>query len=120
MKKRILSALLPLLLLCVMTAQSAQAAELRAMPARITLTFDGTTAVCSATCYGNQASDDLDVTLTLYQGSTYIDSWSGSGKWRVALSGECEAKSGKTYRLELTYSINGVEMPATSTTNTCP
>lgn len=120
MKKRIPSALLPLLLLCVMAAQSARAAELRAVPAQATLTFDGTTAVCSATCYGNQTSDDLDVTLTLYQGSTYIDSWSGSGKWRVILSGECEVKPGKTYRLALTYSINGEEMPEVSATNTCP
>lgn len=120
MKKRIFSGLLPLLLLCVMAAQTAHAAELRAAPARAVLTFDGTTAICSATCYGNQTSDDLDVTLTLYQGSTYIDSWSGSGKWRVILTGKCEVKSGKTYRLELTYSINGEEMPTTSTTKTCP
>ena len=120
MKKRIFSGFLPLLLVCVMAAQTARAAEPRALEGSVNLAFDGTTAVCSATCYGKQPSDKLEVTLTLYQGSTYIDSWSGSGKWRVALSGECEVKPGKTYRLELTYSINGEEMPATSTTNTCP
>lgn len=120
MKKRILSGFLPLLLVYVMAAQTAQAAELRVTNTHVELSFDGTTAVCFATCKGNQPSDELEATLTLYQGSTYIDSWSGSGKWKVTLSGEYEAKPGKTYRLELTYSINGEEMPAVSATNTCP
>lgn len=83
MKKRILSGLLPLMLVCVMTAQTVRAAEPRALETLVNLMFDGTTAACSATCYGNQPSDKLEATLALYQGSTCIDSWSNSGKWRV-------------------------------------
>lgn len=39
---------------------------------------------------------------------------------RVILSKECKVTSGKTYRLEMVCSINGVEKPSVSVTNTCP
>lgn len=119
MRKRILAVLMPVLLVCLLTAQAVCAADLRASVSP-SLTFDGTTAVCTVTCRGNSTSDQLEATLTLYQGSTYVDSWSGSGKGRLSISGECAARSGKTYQLELTYSINGVEKPSVSVTKTCP
>ena len=84
------------------------------------LSFQGTTAVCSATCQGNAKTDSVTATLTLYQGDTCIDSWSESGTWKITLYGECKVASGKTYRLELAYSINGVDKPVVSATNYCP
>lgn len=62
----------------------------------------------------------ISAKLTLYQGNTYIDSWSAAGTYRVPVSGECTVKSGKTYRLVLTWSINGVAQPSESTTRKCP
>lgn len=120
MKKHIFSAFVPLLLICIMTAQVAQAAEPRAAGAFLDLSFDGTTAICSTICRGEQTSDELAVTLTLYQGSTRIKSWSEAGTWKVNLSGEHKVISGKTYRLEVIYAINGIEKPSVSTTATCP
>ena len=64
--------------------------------------------------------DRISAKLTLYQGNTYIDSWSAAGTYRVPVSGECTVKSGKTYRLVLTWSINGVAQPSESTTRKCP
>ena len=101
-------------------AISAQALEPRLTEARPTLRFDGTTAYCSVICYGESSNDTVDVTLTLYQGTSYVDSWSGSGKGRASLSGSCEVSSGKSYKLVLNYSVNGKTQPSVSTTKTCP
>ena len=71
MRKRLLSVLVPILLVCVFSAQVAQAATQRAY-VRPSLSFSGTTATCSIICRGNSTSDDLDVTLTLYQGTLML------------------------------------------------
>ena len=117
MKKRIFafSALVILVL-----AISAQAIEPRESVQRPRLTFSGTTAFCSVNCLGDKDSDQVEATLTLYQGTTYVDSWSGSGKGYVSLSGSCGVTSGKSYKLVLTYSINGSSKPSVSTAATCP
>lgn len=119
MKKRILSACVPLLLVCILSAQAVQATGQRVANRRPDLFFQGTTAICSALCRGDKATDKVEATLTLYQGNTYIDSWSESGTWEVMTYGECKVQSGKTYRLELAYSINGVSKPVISASNTC-
>lgn len=119
MRKRFLPVFMLLLLVCILSAQVVQATGQRATNSKPDLFFQGTTAICSAICQGNTTLDSIDVTLTLYQGNTYIDSWSKSGSWKVALSEECTVESGKTYRLEMAYSINGVAKPVVSVTNTC-
>lgn len=118
MKKRVI--VLITLLVLVLTTMSAQAVEPRAISNKPNLSFSSTTAHCSAVCTGAGSSDKVEATLTLYQGTTYVDSWSDSGKGSVSISGECTVKSGKSYRLTLTYSINGVSKPSASTTATCP
>lgn len=98
---------------------SAQAAEPRAISPKPELFFDGTTARSAVLCKG-ASSDMIEATLTLYQGTAFVDSWSSSSRGRVALSGENEAKSGKSYKLVLAYSINGESQSSISTTKTCP
>ena len=119
MRKRILSVLVPLFLVCILSANAVQAIGQR-MDMKPDLSFDGTTAICSGICQGNTQADSIDVTLTLYQGKNYINSWSSSGTGRVILSKECKVTSGKTYRLEMVCSFNGVTKPSVSVTNTCP
>ena len=114
MKRKITSVLAPLLL-CILLAQTVQAAEMRAVVARPALSFSGTTAVCTAICQGNSGKDSISATLTLYQGTTQIDSWSASSTGRVSFNEECRVEYGKTYRLELSCSINGVAQPSLST-----
>ena len=117
MKKRIFafSALVILVL-----AISAQAIEPRESVQRPRLTFSRTTAFCSVNCLGDKDSDQVEATLTLYQGTTYVDSWSGSGTGRASVSGSCGVTSGKSYKLVLTYSINGSSKPSVSIAATCP
>ena len=119
MKKRIFSVVIPLLLVCVLSAQAAQAVGLRVVSGEPKLSFRGATAVRSAICQGSSANDTVEATLTLYQGDTYIDSWSESGIRKITLYGECKVTSGKTYRLEMAFSVNGVDKPSVTVTNTC-
>lgn len=115
MKRRILS--LAALLLIALSV-TAQAAESR-MGGNPVLSFDGTTAQCTATCYGRNTSDKVTATLTLYQGSAYVDSWSKTGTYWVNISGETEVQSGKTYTLEMTWAVNGEEQPPVSVSKRC-
>lgn len=82
--------------------------------------FNGTTATCSVFFKADSTKDKAEATLTLYQGNTYVDSWTDSGTGRVFISESCEVESGKSYRLVLTYSINGVAKPAKAVSGTCP
>lgn len=120
MKKRFVSAGLAALLVCLLVAQTALAATPRAAGATYDLSFEGNTAVCTAICKGNSTSDNISATMLLYEDGVFVDSWSGSGKWKVTLSGEYPAVSGKTYRLAVSYSVNNLVQPIVSTTATCP
>lgn len=117
MKRRMISlALLVVLALSV----SAQAVQPRASATYPTLVFSGTTATCSVSCKGDDPSDTVTATLTLYQGSNVVESWSASGRYRANISDSCAVQSGKTYTLTVEYTVNGEEMPSLSTTKRCP
>lgn len=105
--------------LCI-PAYAAETVESRAYIANPTLSFDGTTAICFVNCRGEKTTDRISATLTLYHNGTYVDSWSGSGVFRVPVSGECEVESGETYELVLTWTVNGTSKPSESVTGTCP
>jgi len=115
MKRRVCSFVA---LLVIVLSVTAQAAETR-MGGNPALTFDGTTAQCTATCYGRNSSDRVTATLTLYHGNTYVDSWSKTGTYRVHISGETEVQRGKTYTLEMTWTVNGEKQPAVSVSKKC-
>ena len=57
--------------------------------------------------------------LTLYCGANRLDSWDGSGKGTISLSGTCRVETGKQYKLTLTYSINGNTKPPVTVTSKC-
>ena len=97
----------------------AQALEPRVANCSLTLTFDGTTAICEATCTGNSSTDQVKATIELYQGNTYLASWSNEGTYFVAVSGQRGVTRGKSYTLKLNYTINGVTQPEQSVTKRC-
>ncbi len=117
MKKR----MIPMAVLFMfMLSISAQAVQLRAIRSTPSLTFSGTTATCSVDCKSGNSTDRLSVTLTLWQESTWVDSWTSSGTGRVLISEQCIAKSGKDYKLVLSYTVNGQAQSSVSVTGTCP
>lgn len=117
MKKRFSAMLLAVALMLTIGAQAS--ASMRAS-GRPQLSFDGRTAECSASCVGDSDNDWVSATLELYQGNTFVDSWSESGYGDVYVSGSCDVTRGRSYTLTVNYSVNGVEKPPVSVTATCP
>lgn len=117
MKKRVVALIVPFLLILTISAQAAESRSIRIKPE---LYFGVNTATCSVSLKADNAKDEVEATLTLYQGEKYVDSWSNSGTGRVFISGSCAVVSGKSYKLVLDYSINGVSQQSETTTGTCP
>lgn len=117
MKKRMIPMALLFMFMLSISAQAVQPYAIRSTPS---LTFSGATATCSVDCKSGNSKDQLTVTLTLWQGSTKIDSWTASGSGRVMISENCSVQKGKEYKLVLSYTVNGQEQASVSTTKTCP
>lgn len=94
----------------------ATAINMRIPHNNLSLNFSNGSAVCSVSCIGNTSTDDLDVTLTLYENNSYVYSWCENGTGYVSFSDEYEdAVHGKTYKLTLTWYVNGISQPSVST-----
>lgn len=115
MKKRVIACML---MLCMLVPVCAMALETRAVFTRPTLSFDGTTAICECTVRGN-SGDEIEVTMSLYQGTTRIASWSDSGTRRVDMEKTKTVTKGKTYTLTVEATVNGKDIPETSVKGTC-
>lgn len=103
MKKRLVVFLLIAVMLLNVTAYAAPRAA-NMLPA---LTFDGTTAICEVKVIGENTSDEIEVTLTLWRGNFMLDSWSAEGTGYLRMSESVVVTSGYTYRLEADVTING-------------
>ena len=116
MRKRIIAVVV---LAVMILATSVQALEPLAVGDTISLSFDGTTAICSATCKGSNANDKVKASLSLSTDGKTVASWSASDDFSVSIFESCEVVYGKTYTLKLNYSINGIMKPGKSVTKTC-
>ena len=108
-----------ILMVLMFVSTSAQAMETRAVSDKVSLLYDGSTAICSATCKGANTSDKVEATLTLVCKGETVASWSKSGVYSIALSEKCKVVPGRTYTLKLNYTINGVAKPEKSVTRVC-
>lgn len=115
MKKRSLT--LAVLLLLVLSVQVHGA--LYAVRATPILSFSGTTAQCTGRVAADNDDDAIKATLTLWDGSRVVDSWSSSGTGSLSLSGSCTVSKGKKYTLTLDATVNGVPISRASTSGTC-
>lgn len=117
MKKHVIALFI---LLVLAMGMSVKAIEPRLIQSRLTLNFNGNTALCYASCTGNKASDKIDATLTLYSSTGEVQSWSNSDNSSVSFTEQHNVKQGTSYTLTLTYSVNGIEQSPKSITKTCP
>lgn len=115
MKKRRLTLVVLLLFLFAIQAQ----AVLYVTQARPVLSFNGTTADCYGSVTTGSANSAIEATLTLWDGSKVVDSWSSSGTGSLSLSGSCTVSKGKKYTLTLDATVNGVSISQRSTSGTC-
>lgn len=115
MKRRNLMLTVLLLFILAVHAQAA----LYANQSTPELWFDGTTAYCLGQVKSSSTSSTIKATLTLWDGSRVVDSWSSSSTGSLSLSGSCTVSKGKKYTLTLDATVNGVSIPRTSTSGTC-
>lgn len=83
------------------------------------LAFDGTTATCQANVLGNSTSEYIIVTMRLWRGNRLLATWTADGYGYVLMSETTTVTQGKTYRLAINYSINGVNQPQVYIDRTC-
>lgn len=117
MKRRVLCVLLVVALLIPVAAQAVTPRVPSAYP---DLTFNGTTATCTARITAENPTDRITATMILYRGTHEVDRWVASGTGELSLSYPATVESGVTYRLLVRYSVNGVQQTAAETQKTCP
>ncbi len=81
------------------------------------LSFNGTTAICSATV--TEPNKYIHATMTLSNGSTVVGSWSAGGPSVVNLSGSCTVVKGQSYTLVISGTVGGQPFSTTPITKTC-
>ena len=97
--KKIISVILVAVMLLAISA-SAFAEPYRAASVTPTLSFSGTTANCKVTI--RESGKAISATMSLWDGNTCLDSWSGNGTSLLIISGSHEVVQGKTYTLKVT------------------
>ena len=115
MKKRLIVFLLVAVMLLSVTVHAAPRAA-NMLPA---LTFDGTTAICEVKVIGENMSDEIEVTLTLWRGNFMMETWSAEGTGYLQMSESVVVTSGYTYRLEADVTINGAVLDTLTVSKKC-
>lgn len=115
MKKRFVPLILVFVMLLTLGANAA--AESRATGATPELSFSETTANCSVTI--TSPTKKIEAALSLWDGNTLIDSWSGSGTTVLVITGSTAVVDGRTYTLKVSGTIGGVAFEGTPISRTC-
>lgn len=102
----------------ILLTTQANAASTRTLLAP-TLTFDGTTAKCSIFVAGTAPSDEVSATLQLWKGNTCIATWKKESTTYLFINETATVEKGKTYKLTVDISINGIPQATVPITGTC-
>lgn len=78
------------------------------------LSFDGYTANCYVSIFGNGDSEEIDATIKLWREDTCIKTWFASGVGYVYWDTTTYISKGHTYTLTVDATIGGVEMSRVS------
>lgn len=116
MKKRFAAIFLTFIIFIGMEAQALNGATTFGVGSGLDLTFDGTTATCTFTVL--ETGSNIKVTMTLWQGNTIIETWTKEASSIVRMNEQCTVSKGKTYTLEVSYTVNGSPKPGQSITKT--
>lgn len=114
--KKVISLVLVILMLSALSI-TAFAVEPRAAVAHPSLYFSGTTANGEVTII--DSGKQISATMSLWQGNTFVDSWSGSGTSVVKITGSCEVEPGKTYTLKVSGTSGGTTLFVDPVSATC-
>ena len=115
MRKGAILLVMALLLTMIVPAYAAQTRTVRVTPS---ISFSGSTATCKATIRGENATDVITATVTLWRDGSYVRSWNATSIGTLSFTGTAAAVSGSSYRLVVAHSINGETKPSHSITRT--
>lgn len=104
MKKIIVPIFFVFLMIFSSTAYAATRRVAQVVPS---ISFDGTTAVCSVFVVADRSSDSIKATIKLWQGTQCIKTWEDSSTGDLDFSGEVKVSRGKTYKLTVDTNISG-------------
>ena len=112
-------ALLLAIVLVFGIATTAHAAEPRILSILPGLSFNGTTAECSVVVAADYATDEIDVVIKLWRGSTCLRTWYASGEGYVFWDDTAAVNKGTTYKLTADVTVNNYTHPRVSISGTC-
>ncbi len=116
MKKRILALILMLSLAFSICAF----AVLDNIYAQATIEFRGETAVCTVNVDGQNADDEIEITVKLWNGGKCLETWYAEDVGSLRFQETADVESGKVYGLTASITVNGVSMEGASDRGTCP
>lgn len=117
MKKRTVALLLVVVLILSVSVQ----ATAKIQTISPLLQFSGKTANCYVEVSADKATDKIEITASLWRGSTCLETWTESGYEYVYLSeSKTVSISGVTYKLTADVTINGKALPQVESTAKCP
>lgn len=105
MKRKIISLFFVLVMALSISASAFSARTIDVIP---DISFNGTKATCTVQITGDRTTDNITTTMTLWQGQTLISTWNGNGTGILSLSKTATVERNKTYKLTVSYKINGV------------
>lgn len=114
MKKKCL-VLLALMCILLMPAYAVPAKIVSVFP---NIKFNGTEATCTVQIVADKNSDTISATMELWQGNAMVDKWSNTGFSSLLLKEVTTVAKGKTYKLVVNYTINGVKRDPISISKT--
>lgn len=117
MKKRVIALALLVLMLLSVTVQ----ATTKATTATPVLQFDGKTANCCVEVSADHSTDKIEITASLWRGSTCLATWTESGYEYVCLNASKDVSiRGVTYTLKADITVAGKVWPQIETSAKCP
>ena len=117
MKLRMLAVILVVVLILPVAVQAAEPRMITCAPG---ISFNGTTATCSVRIVADVMSDEIEAIITLWHGTTKVDSWTASSNGYLFFSDTATVAYGQTYKLTVEYWVNDVQRTTAYTTRTCP
>lgn len=109
---------LALTMLLGITAQAS--GPIKSPEARPILSFDRTTAICTVYIRGNSSTDTIKATVKLLSGLKCLAEWKSESIGSVKIKESHHVSKGRTYKLTVDYTVNGIKQPQSSVTRTCP
>ena len=116
LKKRILPFVL---LFAMLLSTQAFAASPRIITIRPAISFNGTTANCRVTVYGNPGTDRSEAVVIIWDCNENVEDLYPTGKGSLLFSETTTVTKGKTYELTVDVTINGLEYDTVSISGTC-